>query len=75
MNVHYQLTGFVEVPDGSRLSDTETAIILPDGSVIKLWEAWERHLPAEDEYKTLTHEELCELGIFDDTWTKELEEV
>ncbi len=62
------------MPDGSRISDTETAIILPNGSVIKLWEAWERHLPAEDEYKTLTHDEMCALGIFDDTWTREFEE-
>ena len=73
MNIHYQLTGSVEVPDGSRLSDTE--IILPDGSVIKLWEAWERHLPAADTYSTLTHDEMCALGIFDDTWTREFEEV
>lgn len=75
MNIHYQLTGSVEVPDGSRLSETETAIILPDGSVIKLWEAWERHLPAEDEYTTLSDAEMCELGILGDTWTRELEEV
>ncbi|MBB6125648.1 hypothetical protein [Sphingobium subterraneum] len=74
MNVHYQLTGSLEVPDGSRLSDAETAIILPDGSVIKLWEAWERHLPAEDTYSTLTHDGMCALGIFDDTLTREFDE-
>lgn len=74
MNIHYQLTGSVEVPDGSRLSDTATKIILPDGSTIKLWEAWERHLPAEDAYSTLTHDEMCALGIFDETGTRIFEE-
>lgn len=74
MNIHYQLTGSVEVPDGSRLSETETAIFLPDGSAIKLWEAWERHLPAEDAYSTLTHDEMCSLGIYDETGTRIFEE-
>ncbi|QOV96514.1 hypothetical protein [Novosphingobium sp. ES2-1] len=73
MRFHYQLTGVVEVPDGTRLSDAETAIILPDGTIIKLWEAWEQHHPDKDEYRNLSDAQLTALEIYYDTHTHAFE--
>ena len=74
MNVHYHLTGSVEVPDGLHLSETETAIVLPDRSTIKLWEAWERHDPCSDDYITLSYDQMCALRLFGETASVTFEE-
>lgn len=41
MMIAYTLRGKIDVPEGSKLSDTHSAIILPGGDTLKLWEAWE----------------------------------
>ena len=40
-NFNYKLSGTIIVPEGSILTDTATGIILPDGRILKLWEAAE----------------------------------
>ena len=54
MKFNYQLTGTIDVPEGSRLNAIGTAIILPDGKTLRLWEAWERHLGDEDDHADLS---------------------
>ena len=36
MEIRFQLSGIIEVPDGSQIEDPRT-IRLPDGNFIKLW--------------------------------------
>lgn len=62
----YRLNGTIEVPDGSKLNDTATGIILPDGKEIKLWEAVEMCTPGGDDHRDLSSIECERRGIFYD---------
>lgn len=63
MNINYTLSGSIEVPDGSTLTDTGTGITLPDGRVLKLWEGWEIHSTnLEEEPTDVSFDELSALG-------------
>lgn len=74
MKINYQLTGTIDVPEGSRLNAIGTAIILPDGNTLRLWEAWERHLADEDDHTDLSYADLVEIGIHYDTLAAAFEE-
>lgn len=63
MKFNYQLTGTIDVTEGSRLNATGTAIILPDGKTLRLWEAWECHLADEDDHTDLSYADLVRIGI------------
>ena len=71
----YQLTGTIEVPEGSQINPAGTGIILPDGKTLKLWEAWEAHHTGDDDHIDLTYADLAELGIHYDTMTTAFEEI
>jgi hypothetical protein len=67
MIIHYTLRGSIEVPDGSKLTDTETGIVLPDGTILKMWEQWEHHASLEDDHpRDLSWSELAEFQCFYD---------
>ena len=74
MKFNYQLTGTIDVTEGSRLNATGTAIILPDGKTLRLWEAWECHLGHEDDHADLSYADLVEIGIHYDTLSTAFEE-
>lgn len=74
MKFNYQLTGTIDVPEGSRLNTIRTAIILPDGNTLRLWEAWERHIGDEDDHADLSYADLVEIGIHYDTLSIAFEE-
>jgi hypothetical protein len=74
MQVNYQLTGTIEVPEGATLNSAGTAIILPSGESLKLWEAWEVHHAGEDDHTDPTYEDLVKLGIHYDTLSISFEE-
>lgn len=76
MIINYTLTGSIEVPDGSTLTDTTTGITLPDGRTLKMWEAWEIH-PADtdEEPSDISYQELLDLGCFYDGDMARFEEV
>ena len=74
MKFNYQLTGTIDVTEGSRLNATGTAIILPDGKTLRLWEAWEYHLADEDDHTDLSYGDLVEIGIHYDTLSTAFEE-
>ncbi len=74
MKFNYQLTGTIDVPEGSRLNATGTAIILPDGKTLRLWEAWEGHLTDEDDHTDLSYADLVRIGIHYDTLAAAFEE-
>ena len=75
MQISYQLSGTIEVPEGSQLNPAGTEIILPDGKTLKLWEAWEVHQTGDDDHIDLTYADLVELGIHYDTMTTAFEEI
>lgn len=56
----YTMTGTIEVPEGSTLNATDSGIILPNGTTLKVWEQWEQE--EADEYVDLRYEDLSELG-------------
>lgn len=62
----YHLSGTIEVPEGSKLSDTGTGIVLPSGDTLRLWEQLELTNSEKDEYRNLTYDELDRMGIFYD---------
>lgn len=70
----YAIRGAISVPDGSKLNDTGTGIILPDGKQIKLWEQVEISTLGEDDERNLDYDELEGLGIFYDGDMCEFEE-
>ena len=74
MKFNYQLTGTIDVPEGSRLNAIGTAIILPDGKTLRLWEAWECHLADDDDHADLSYADLVEIGIHYDTLSTAFEE-
>ena len=74
MKFNYQLTGTIDVTEGSRLNATGTAIILPDGKTLRLWEACARHLADEDDHPDLSHADLVEIRIHYDTLSTAFEE-
>lgn len=61
----YTIRGRICVPEGSKLNDTETGIILPDGRQLKLWEQVEVQEDGEV-YHDYDLNELEALGIFYD---------
>jgi hypothetical protein len=62
----YAIRGRLMAPAGTRLNDTASGIILPDGREVKLWETLEINTPGEDDYRDLTAIEAEELGLFYD---------
>ena len=74
MKFNYQLTGTIDVPEGSRLNALGTAIVVHAGTTIRLWEAWERHLTDEDDHTDLSYAELVDIGIHYDTLSTAFEE-
>jgi hypothetical protein len=60
----YAIRGRLMAPAGTRLNDTASGIILPDGREIKIWEQLE--LREGDDYRDLTAIEAEELGLFYD---------
>lgn len=74
--VHYTVRGAVVLPEGARLNDTSTGILLADGRMLKVWEQFELHdAEDKDEPRNLSYEEVMELGLFYDGDTAEYEEV
>jgi hypothetical protein len=73
--VHYTIRGAVTLPEGSKLNECGTAIVLPGGKTLKPWEQFELHDPETGENTMLEYEDLTELGCFYDGDTAELEEV
>lgn len=69
----YAIRGRICVPEGSKLNNTETGIILPDGKEIKLWEKVEISTVGEDDHRDLEYDELEGMGIFYDGDCCELE--
>lgn len=67
MQINYTLTGAAEVPEGSRINAAGTAIMLPGGKTLKLWEAWELHHTGEDDHTDLSYADLAQLGVHYDT--------
>lgn len=61
MMIDYTLSGTIQVPDGSKLNPTRSGIILPDGKLLKLWEAWELNEDAD-----ISASDLEELGCWHD---------
>ena len=74
MQIDYQLTGTMVVPEGSRLNCSGTEIILPDGMRLKVWEAWESQHADVDDYADLTSAALAEIGVYYDTLAIAFEE-
>lgn len=68
MIINYTLTGSIEVPEGSKLSETETAIILPNGDWIKPWDIWELN-----DVQDLTYDQLAERDCYWELADRELE--
>lgn len=64
--IDYELKGRVLVPEGSKLNETGTGVILPDGRVMKIWEQVELFDEEAEEHTNLSHDECCEQGIFYD---------
>ena len=67
MIIHYTLTGSIEVPEGSKLSETENAIILPNGDWLKPFEVWELN-----DLDDLTYDRLAERDCYSELSDKEL---
>lgn len=64
MIIHYTLRGSMEAPEGSKLNDRGTAIVLPDGRFLKLWESWELHsLDPESDPVDIHYEAMRSLGF------------
>ena len=74
MKFNYQLTGTIDVTEGSRLNATGTAIILPDGKTLTLWEAWASHPTEEEAHTDLSYADLVRIGIHYDTLSTAFEE-
>jgi hypothetical protein len=72
---NYQLAGSVVAPAGSKLTDTGTGIILPDGNVVKIWESLEL-LPKGDDVdaRDLSFTEASDMGLWYDGDMARLEE-
>lgn len=63
---HYTLRGSLVAPEGSRLNDTATGVILPDGKTLKIWEQFETQTEGQDDYRNLNDVELNDMGVFYD---------
>jgi hypothetical protein len=74
LNFHYTMRGCVVVPEGSKLNEHGTGVILPDGRCLKVWEQLELHTPGEDDYENLDYNEAEALGIFFDGGLSEFED-
>jgi hypothetical protein len=69
----YTLRGRLVAPAGSKLNDTGSGIILPDGREIKIWEQLEISTPNEDDHRNLAYDELEGMGLFYDGDCTELD--
>ena len=67
----YYLRGRLVAPEGSKLNEAETAVVLPDGREIRVWEQFE--LTEDEEPRNLKYHELDKLGLFFDGDTGELD--
>lgn len=56
------MTGHLQVPEGTILSENNQEFILPTGQVLKVWEVVEDHTLGED----LSQMQLNDLGVFTD---------
>lgn len=75
MRFNYTLTGAIEVPEGSMLTESGSGIVLPNGKALKVWESWELHTPGEDDHEDLTFDQVLALGCFYDGDSSRFEEV
>lgn len=63
MIINYTLRGSMDAPEGSKLNDRGTAIVLPDGRLLKLWESWELHsLDPESDPVNIDYDAVSALG-------------
>lgn len=73
--IHYTIRGAIVLPEGARLNDAGTGILLADGKMLKVWEQFELHdAEDEDDTRNLTYDEVTALGVFYDGDTAEYEE-
>lgn len=70
---HYTLRSMITAPEGSKLNDHATGVVLPDGRTLKVWEAFETNLNEEDP-RDISFDELLGMGIHYDGNPAELEE-
>jgi hypothetical protein len=62
----YAIRGRLMAPTGTKLNDTGSGIILPDGREVKLWETLEICTPDQDDHRDLSALEAEKLGLFYD---------
>lgn len=60
---NYTLSGSIEVPEGSKMTDTGTGIILPDGRIMKVWEQVELQDATGEDFENLSHDDCNAIGI------------
>jgi hypothetical protein len=62
---HYSLNGSILAPAGSKLTDTGTGIVLPDGNILKIWEQLELQTPGDDgtDPYDISYDQAVDMGI------------
>ena len=63
MQLNYTLSGSIIVPEGSKLNETRSGIILPDGRTLKLWEALELNDTDDGTCEDISFDQAAEMGI------------
>lgn len=69
MILYFSMSGGLMVPEGTVLSKNEQEIILPCGTIIKLWEAVESLDDGED----LNEDQRNKLGVYTNNLDREME--
>lgn len=63
MMISYTLRGLIDAPEGSKLNETRSGILLPNGETLKLWESWEVNIDDEN-HRNLEYTEMVERQLF-----------